>query len=53
MGQLSSGVLQRPIAAAGEVEPEEVAGLIDRVQREYEELQVSASLAIAYGQKPA
>jgi SAM-dependent methyltransferase len=41
------------LAAAGEVEPEEVAGLIDRVQREYEELQVSASLAIAYGKKPA
>jgi len=38
--------------AAGDLEPHEVADLINEVQLEHEELQVSTSLAIVYGQKP-
>jgi SAM-dependent methyltransferase len=41
------------LAAAGALELQEVADLIDQVQREYEELEVSTSLAVAYGQRPA
>jgi hypothetical protein len=38
--------------AAGALEPHEVAELIHQVQLEYEELRVSTSLAIVYGQRP-
>jgi SAM-dependent methyltransferase len=38
--------------AACDLEPQEVADLINEVQLEYDELRVSTSLAIVYGQKP-
>jgi hypothetical protein len=38
--------------AACDLEPQELADLINEVQLEYDELRVSTSLAIVYGQKP-
>jgi SAM-dependent methyltransferase len=44
--------LGQVLEAAGALEPQEVADLIHRVQKEYAERQVSTSIAIAYGRKP-
>ena len=41
------------LQAAGALAPQEVADLINDVQREYTDLEVSTRIAIAYGQKPA
>jgi len=40
-------------AAAGDLDVQGIADLINQVQLEYETLQVSTSLAVVYGQKPA
>jgi SAM-dependent methyltransferase len=39
-------------AAAGDLEPEEVTDLTRRLQQEFEDLQVSTSIAVVYGRKP-
>jgi hypothetical protein len=45
--------LGRLFEAAGALDAQEVAELVHQVQLEYEELRVSTSLAIVYGQKPS
>jgi SAM-dependent methyltransferase len=45
--------LGQVLEAAGALQSGEFADLIHRVQREYDQLEVSTSIAIAYGRKPA
>ncbi|HYW26404.1 MAG TPA: hypothetical protein VE953_19690, partial [Terriglobales bacterium] len=44
--------LGQVLEAAGALESGEFGDLIHRVQREYDQLEVSTSIAIAYGRKP-
>lgn len=44
--------LGQALEAAGALQPGEVADLLHQVQQEYDELQTSTSIAVAYGRKP-
>jgi SAM-dependent methyltransferase len=50
--RVAFSTLGRVLEVAGTLEPQEFADLVHRVQREYEELQVSTTIALAYGRKP-
>jgi len=50
--RVAFSTLGRVLEVAGSLEPQEFADLVHLVQREYEQLQVSTTIAIAYGRKP-
>jgi hypothetical protein len=46
------GSLGHLFPAAAAIQPHDVTDLIDQLEKEYEELQVSTSIAIVCGRKP-